>query len=481
MSAEYNVPGIDVYKRDIEALNALAFNPPEAEGITSALVNTDLAPKFEVAESNLGNLATSQLSVEDKVFADRSAAAENTGHWQVRPRLRRLSAAVLAFSLVTGGAIAEGVATAEPASANTITTSNLGYPWAGAPCEFGGTTHTANSSNPDCTNPNNPKDTNDWGETVSGTFQQYRSGIDGGGVNGGGYEYDNCTDFVDWIVDSNGGNVPSGLGNGGNWYNAAPPSDDRSSPAAGEVAVAPGHNHVAYIESVSGSNITVEEYNQDYMGNGDTQTGTPASMGFTEYLNFGGTPAGGTTPPTTYKPNYLAAATNAGGEIELFAVGTDHNVYWTRETSPNNPTSWTNWGEISANADSITAAENGNGELEEFTVGPNGSVYYRSQQTPGVDNWGNEQSITANLAGPISAATNTDGTIELFATGTNNDTYWSRQSSPGSTTWGNWGLINGSGISSAATPNASGALSEFTVGASNPSVYYRSQQTPRRR
>src|SRR6202044_1902371 len=114
------------------------------------------------------------------------------------------------------------------------------------PCEFGGTTHTANSSNPDCTNPKNSQDTNDWGVNSGGTFHQYRTG--GGG---GGYEYDNCTDFVDWIVDSNG-----------------------------EVAVSTSHNHVAYITAVNGGNITVEEYNQDEMGNGDIQTGTPASMWF---------------------------------------------------------------------------------------------------------------------------------------------------------------------------------------------------------
>jgi surface antigen len=281
--------------------------------------------------------------------------------------------------------VVDGIATADSASANTITYGILGYPWPGEPCEFGDTTHTSNSSNPECVNPKNSNVKFDWGLSVSGKFQPYRNG----------YEYDNCTDFVQWRVDSSGGNVPLGLGSGGDWYANAPSADRKSIPEPGYVAVSPSYNHVAYIQSVnSNGTITVQEYNADERGNGDTQTGTPASMGFTEYLNFGGTTSGngnGSTspPPSPFKPNYLAAETNADGTIELFAVGTDHEIYIDCQTSPNTDV-WNGWMEINANADSVAVAKNADGRLEEFIVGSDGAVFYRYQQTPSTDNWSNE-------------------------------------------------------------------------------------------
>jgi surface antigen len=238
------------------------------------------------------------------VWEQTCAASTETGKPHPgRGRLRRLSSALLALGLVTGGAVAENAVTSGPASANsnTITLSSLGYPWANAPCKYAPASNPdehSPSGNPDCKNPSNLSNEQDWfswGEYVNGTFEPYRSP--------GGYEYDNCTDFVAWKIDATGGSVPNGLGDGGSWYTKAPAADRKSSPEPGYVAVSPSLDHVAYIESVNaGGTITVEEYNQDEEGKGDIQTGTPASMGFTEYLNFGGSPGGGSggkTPPSS--------------------------------------------------------------------------------------------------------------------------------------------------------------------------------------
>jgi surface antigen len=107
-----------------------------------------------------------------------------------------------------------------------------------------------------------------------------------------GYAYRNCTDFVAWKLQKLG--VPElkwrGLGNGGEWAqnaykNGLPVS---STPKAGTAAVAPSHDHVAFVKAVHhDGTITVEEYNHDEMGDGDTWTGRPSQRGFTLYVKFG--------------------------------------------------------------------------------------------------------------------------------------------------------------------------------------------------
>jgi surface antigen len=410
--------------------------------------------------------------LEAEVSAVPVVSSESAIRQSVRGKLRRLTAAMVSLSLVTAGAVAESMVTAESASANVITYSNLGYPYPNEPCEH--SPYTTSGGANYCYD-------YDWGPTPDYTSGWAES--DSYDPNYGGYGYRNCTDFVAWKIDTTGGDVPGDLGDGGSWYSNAPADDRESGPEPGYVAVSPSLDHVAYVESVnSGGTITVEEYNADEAGEGDTQTGTPASMGFTEYLNFGGTPTSSagstdTPPPSPYKQDYLAAATNTDGTIELFAVGTDNEIYVDRQSAPNTD-SWNGWWMINAGADSVAVAANADGALEEFSVGPNGDVYYRYQETPSIDSWSNEESFPeTNVAGPISATTNPDGTIELFAVGTNGEVYVNRQSAPNTDSWNGWWMMNAGAISSATAVNQNGALEEFYVG-NNDSMYYRYQESP---
>lgn len=119
-----------------------------------------------------------------------------------------------------------------------------------------------------------------------------------------GYAYRNCTDFVAWKLVSLG--VPAskvkGLGNGGNWYdNALNNGLSRgSTPAVGAAVIqesssAHPFGHVAYVTAVSGSTITIQEYNYYGDGTGDTRTGTATALGFSnEYVYF---PSLMTVPP----------------------------------------------------------------------------------------------------------------------------------------------------------------------------------------
>src|SRR5690348_15022094 len=100
----------------------------------------------------------------------------------------------------------------------------LGYPWptdTQAPCEFGSV------GGQSCVNPNNTYDRYDWGVYINGVFKQYRNG----------YEYRNCTDYVQWKESTIGVSVPSNWGNGGQWYDHAPTSEKSLIPKAWDAAV----------------------------------------------------------------------------------------------------------------------------------------------------------------------------------------------------------------------------------------------------
>lgn len=227
----------------------------------------------------LGPVPGEQQIAEQQIAVAHELGAMVVQEQMKRDRLRRflrgVGSAALAVTLVTSAAVVESVSTASPAAADT-----LSYPWSDAPCEWG------SAGGDTCTNPSPPYDSYDWGEYDSNNvFHPYRNG----------YEYRNCTDYVQWKEATKGVAVPSGWGNGGQWYDSAPAGERSSTPKAWDAAVVPGNpGHVAFVESVnSDGTITVSEYNHDTHGDGDTRTGNAASMGFTEFVDFGKHPSSG--------------------------------------------------------------------------------------------------------------------------------------------------------------------------------------------
>lgn len=198
-----------------------------------------------------------------------------------RHKFNRLAATALAvFGVMIGDTLIETMINPESAVAASISYGDLGYPWQDAPCQFG------SAGGSSCTNPNNPGDAYDWGEYVSGgAFQPYRNG----------YEYRNCTDYVQWKESTVGVSVPGNLGNGGQWYANAPAEERSTLPKAWDAAVVPGNpGHVAFVESVNNNGtITVSEYNHDAQGHGDIRTDKAVNMGFTEFVDFGVHPSVG--------------------------------------------------------------------------------------------------------------------------------------------------------------------------------------------
>ncbi len=245
----------------------------------------------------------------------------------LRTNLSRIAATCLLTS--AGGLVA--FAAQEVASPAAAYADTLGYPWptdTEAPCQFGAAGGTSCQN----TDPLKSWDKYDWGVYVDGVFHPYRDG----------YEYRNCTDYVQWKEGQEGATVPHGLGNGGQWYDNVPVSERSTTPKAWDAAVVPGNpGHVAFVESVNSvdpnnpgnDNITVSEYNHDTQGHGDTRTGKASDMGFTEYVDFGKHPtsSGGTHSNTVTK---LQKNIASDGTQQLYTT-TSADVYetWWNSTS----------------------------------------------------------------------------------------------------------------------------------------------------
>ena len=125
----------------------------------------------------------------------------------------------------------------------------------------------------------------------------------GSGWSPRGYGYRNCTDWVAWRLQSLG--IPDsktrGLGNAKDW-----PANAQArgigvgvSPQVGDAAVrtSGSYGHVAFVESVSGSRITVSEYNNAGTGVYGVRSGTPSQLNFQKFVHFGASPTLEAPPP----------------------------------------------------------------------------------------------------------------------------------------------------------------------------------------
>jgi surface antigen len=134
-----------------------------------------------------------------------------------------------------------------------------------------------------------------------------------------GYDYRNCTDYAAWKLASLGVQPAQyqGLGNANTWGTRAAAHGvvNNTTPAVGSVAVstAGSFGHVAVVVAVTGGQITVSQYNQQQDGNYNTQTGTPASLGFRSFDHFEAyesvSATGGGLSPT---PDPAVVATQSG-------------------------------------------------------------------------------------------------------------------------------------------------------------------------
>ncbi len=343
-------------------------------------------------------------------------------------------------NIIAVSIIAVSLSTSMPVFADT-----LNYPWptdTQAPCEF------APNGGASCVNPNNSNDEYDWGVNSGGTFHPYRNG----------YEYRNCTDYVQWKESTEGVSVPTNWGNGGQWYNNAPSGEESSSPKAWDAAVEPGTvGHVAFVESVnSDGTITVSEYNHLENGTGDTRTAAASSMGFTEFVDFGVHPGGGGGTSTVPKNTPL----QYNSEMDVFKRGSDTGIW--QDTIQSGSSSWGGWHSLGGGLASNPSADQYGAEMDVFAINPIGQIWQDTYQ-PSTNSWNNWQWRANNMAGdPTSVVYN--GNLYVFSRGTDGNlyvTYWN------GSTWVGPNRIAGNGTI------AMGSSPTVTVYGSEMDVYIR--------
>ena len=117
-----------------------------------------------------------------------------------------------------------------------------------------------------------------------------------------GYAYRNCTDYVAWKLADLGApaSIYRGHGNGAGWASVAGLVTD-TTPSIGAVAVQTSgkFGHVAFITGVSGSTVTVSEYNYGENGTYDSRSGTLSGLGFNKVTHFESYETGGGSSITT--------------------------------------------------------------------------------------------------------------------------------------------------------------------------------------
>jgi surface antigen len=151
-----------------------------------------------------------------------------------------------------------------------------------------------------------------------------------------GYDYRNCTDYVAWKLSTLGVKPAQykGLGNGNTWgtYAASHGLTDDDTPKVGSVAVSISgkDGHVAFVTGVSGTTITVAQYNQGMDGNYSTQSGTATGLGFSSFVHFEKYEMPGTDGTGVYDPSdysfHLRNSLSSGPSDYAFVRGAPGDI-----------------------------------------------------------------------------------------------------------------------------------------------------------
>jgi len=119
--------------------------------------------------------------------------------------------------------------------------------------------------------------------------EPWRSAALGAYVDDWGYASRYCTSWVAWALHNrNGFEMPRAIGHAANWGHWAPNNGYavNMTPVVGSVAWWDdgGYGHVAWVEAVSGDQVTIQEYNYGYTGNYNRRIITRTSV--SGYIHF---------------------------------------------------------------------------------------------------------------------------------------------------------------------------------------------------
>jgi acylphosphatase len=212
-----------------------------------------------------------------------------------------------------------------------------------------------------------------------------------------------------------------------------------------------------------------------YLGTPSTFKNVSASTGLPHPLAEAIKALGVTRGPNTYpylsQMPYTYAANNADGRLEVFARGSDHNIWHIWQTCPN--CGWSSWSPLqsgqSFNGDPAVGQDL-DGRLEVFARGTNNAILVDAQEHSGeiVGGWTGWQTLSQANAfqGTPMVARNMDGRLEIFARGSDGNIWHNWESCVGCG-WNGWVALQ-SGHSFKGDPvvgiNSDGTLEAFALG-----------------
>jgi hypothetical protein len=174
----------------------------------------------------------------------------------------------------------------------------------------------------------------------------------------------------------------------------------------------------------------------------------------------------------------LQAANNSDGGLSLFGLDSTSNLWCDSEIAPG--IGWSGWNELGGPNNGplepgYVVAQNLTGTVEIFGTDTNANVWH-SYQTTGNASWGwsTWQSLGGPINSPLQVARNIDGRLELFGVGTNGNLCHNWQMNPSAGPWSGWvggdftnaigGVYEGVNPGFVVGQDADGLLEVLTVG-----------------
>jgi hypothetical protein len=190
-------------------------------------------------------------------------------------------------------------------------------------------------------------------------------------------------------------------------------------------------------------------------------------------------------------------ASNHDGRLEVFARGSNRELWHIWQFCPNAYCGWSNWASFGNNIDAPLVQANADGRLEVFAGGSEGELLHIWEAPAG--GWSGWFSLgdgplfgSSSLTSIPAIAINADGRLEAFARLNDNALWHTSQVSPGGgcdpcpgggylpsgNYWYNWATLGGAVYSGPAVAvNADGRLEAFFIGFDR-GLYHNWQVTP---
>ncbi|GCF07758.1 hypothetical protein KDI_13220 [Dictyobacter arantiisoli] len=249
-----------------------------------------------------------------------------------------------------------------------------------------------------------------------------------------------------------------------------------------------GSGHVAVITNVDASHVYIAQQNYTESQYYATLSLTKVANGWKVsgqifndpgiitrgWIHFNANPHSivkATSGDTDASTKYVAK--NTDGRLEVFARGSDNNIWHNYQLNANGAGGWVGWGTLQSNQTfngNPVVAVNKNGTLEIFARGSDNNIWHNYQAQPGAGwvGWGTLQS-GHTFSGDPDVIMNTDGRLEVFARGSDNNIWHNYQAQPGAG-WVGWGTLQSGQVFQghpSAVLNTDGRVEVFARGSDN--------------